>query len=121
MIENVKFVSIAVSDQDRALQFYSETLGFRVHTDQPMGGGARWIELRIGKSDTRFVLFKADGEEFKVGSGFHGALGCDDVEATVRQLQSRGVEFETPYTPADWGGYAVMKDIDGNTFVLSAC
>ena len=47
MIRGVKFVSIPVVDQDRALAFYTEKLGFRVATDQPFDGKQRWIELAI--------------------------------------------------------------------------
>lgn len=119
MITGVKFVTIGVRDQQRALQFYTETLGFRVHTDQPMGETGRWIELRIGTSSARFVLVPDDGVKFKAGSPVQGALACDDVEATCRQLAARGVEFDRPYVKSDWGGFAVMKDLDGNSFVLS--
>src|SRR5262249_35173695 len=45
MIRGVKFVSIPVTDQDRALKFYTETLGFRLVTDQPFSPEQRWIEL----------------------------------------------------------------------------
>lgn len=89
-------VSVATRDQDRALAFYTEKLGFRLITDQPFDQDRRWIELAIGHSDTRFVLFTPPGEEHRVGDRFSGALACDDVEATHRQLSARGVEFESP-------------------------
>ena len=56
MIKAVKFVSVYVSDQDRALAFYTQKLGFTVVTDQPMGPGARWIELRIPGAETGVVI-----------------------------------------------------------------
>ena len=68
MITHLKFMSIPVRDQDRALKFYTEKLGFKVATDQEMGPGKRWIELRIGKADTRVVLFTMDGEEGRIGT-----------------------------------------------------
>ena len=43
MIRGVKFVSIPVADQDRALAFYTETLGFRLLTDQPFSEKQRWL------------------------------------------------------------------------------
>ena len=49
MITHLKFASIPVTDQDRALAFYTEKLGFRVVTDSPFTHDQRWIELRIGK------------------------------------------------------------------------
>src|SRR5277367_2583002 len=94
MIIGVKFVSVPTSDQDRALEFYTQKLGFRLITDQPFGGGQRWIELGIGNADTRFVLFTPPGEDARIGGRFNGALACDDVEATHRQLSARGVAFE---------------------------
>ncbi len=63
MITSVKFVGIPVKDQARALAFYREKLGFKVATDQPMGEGQRWIELRIGGAETRVVLFTPKGHE----------------------------------------------------------
>lgn len=120
MIVSVKFVSVPTSDQDRALAFYTEKLGFRLITDQPFGPGRRWIELGIGHSDTRFVLFTSPGDEDKIGGRFSGALACDDVEATHRQLTERGVEFEAAPTRAPWGMFAVMLDSEGNRFVLSS-
>ena len=120
MIVNVKFVSVPTRDQDRALAFYTEKLGFRLITDQPFGPDRRWIELGIGHSGTRFVLFTPPGEEDKVGGRFDGALACDDVDATYRQLGERGVEFESPPTRQPWGVFAVMLDSEGNRFVLSS-
>lgn len=116
MITHVKFVSIPAHNQERALKFYTEKLGFRVLTDQPTGeGGQRWIELSIGGADTRFVIFTMDGT---TPGQFQGALACDDVDATYRQLSARGVEFTTPPTKQPWGSYCVMKDSEGNSFVV---
>jgi catechol 2,3-dioxygenase-like lactoylglutathione lyase family enzyme len=60
MIVHVQFVSIPTTDQDRALAFYTEKLGFKLVTDQPFSDTQRWIELRIGNADTQFVLFRSD-------------------------------------------------------------
>src|SRR3989442_8055816 len=65
MISHVKFVSIPTRDQDRALKFWTERVGFRVLTDQPFDDKQRWIELRIGSSETRFVLFMFDEQGFQ--------------------------------------------------------
>ena len=118
MITHVKFVSIPTVDQDRALAFYTERLGFKVVTDQPFGA-QRWIELRIGASDTRFVLFTMDDGP-RPGSPFPGALDCDNVHKTYDELVAKGVEFVSPPEKQPWGTFAVMKDPDGNTFVLSS-
>lgn len=120
MITHLKFMSIPVSDQDRALKFYTEKLGFKVATDQEMGPGRRWIELRLGKAETRLVLFTMEGEEARVGTRMNCSLACDDVEATFRQYSERGVEFVSPPAKQPWGTFAIMKDSEGNQFVLSS-
>ena len=118
MITHVKFVSIPICNQDLALAFYTEKLGFKLVTDQPHDEKQRWIEMRIGGSDTRFSLFTMD--EKHIGSFFNGALACDNVEKTYRELKERGVTFMGPPKQEAWGTFAVLEDIDGNKFVLSA-
>jgi len=120
MITQLKFVGIPTADQERALRFYTEKLGFAVATDQPFNDKQRWIELRIGNSPTRVVLFTPDGHESRIGSFFNGSFTCDDVRATHRQLTERGVEFVAEPSEQPWGEYAIFKDPDGNQFVLSS-
>lgn len=120
MIKQLKFVSVPTGDQDRALKFWTEQVGFRVATDQPMGSGRRWIELAIPGAETGLVLFTPEGHEDRIGSFFNGSFGCDDVDYTYRQLSARGVEFEGPPEKQPWGTYAKFRDPDGNTFVLSS-
>jgi predicted enzyme related to lactoylglutathione lyase len=119
MIKAVKFVSIPVVDQDRALEFYTKTLGFRVITDSPFDGTQRWIELGIPRADTKVVLFTATGQDKMIGGFMNITFMTDDVAATAKELKERGVEFVREPTKADWGTYAVFKDVDGNVFVLS--
>ena len=120
MITHVKFVSIPTTDQDRALAFYTQKLGFKLVTDQPSGvGEQRWIELRVGSSDTRVVLFTAENGP-KPGFAFNGALACNDVEQTYQDLTARGVAFEAAPKKEPWGTFASFKDPDGNAFVLSS-
>ena len=56
MIRGIKFVSVPVKDQDKALAFWTEKCGFKVATDQAFGP-QRWIELLIPGADTGLVLF----------------------------------------------------------------
>jgi predicted enzyme related to lactoylglutathione lyase len=120
MITHVKFVGIPTRDQQRALKFYTESLGFEVATDQPFNEKQRWIELRIGHSQTRVVLFTPEGHEDRIGTFFNGSIACDDVEATYRQLRQRGVEFLEEPQKQPWGTFATFRDPDGNQFVLSS-
>jgi catechol 2,3-dioxygenase-like lactoylglutathione lyase family enzyme len=115
----VKFVSIPTADQDRSLAFYTGKLGFKLVTDQPFDEKRRWIELRIGSAETRFVLFSGDDGP-PPGSHFNGALACDNVRKTYEELTARGVEFDSPPQDQPWGTFAIMRDPDGNQFVLSS-
>ena len=119
MITHLKFVGIPTRNQDAALAFYTEKLGFKVVTDQPMGA-QRWIEMRVGTSDTRAVLFTPDGHEDRIGTFFNGAFACDNVERTYEELSGRGVEFTSAPQKQPWGTFATFKDVDGNQFVLSS-
>jgi len=119
MIKGVKFVSIPVRDQDRALEFYTKKLGMRVITDSPYDDTQRWIELGIPRADTRLVLFTAPGQEVMIGGFMNVSFMADDVEATAREMKARGVEFVQEPQKADWGTAAIFKDVDGNQFVLS--
>jgi catechol 2,3-dioxygenase-like lactoylglutathione lyase family enzyme len=119
MIRGVKFVAISVNDQDRALAFYTEKLGFRLLTDQPFDAAQRWIELGIPGADTRVVLFRL-GDVMKPGGQTNITFWSDDVEGTARDLKSRGVEFVMDPKREDWGTAAIFQDIDGNQFVLSS-
>lgn len=120
MIKQIKFVSIPTQDQNRALAFYTDKLGFTIITDQPFDEKQRWIELRVPKAETRVVLFTAPGEESRVGAMMNMSYSCDDLDATYAELQGRGVEFDGPPQKQPWGRYAMFKDSEGNRFVLSS-
>lgn len=120
MISHIKFISIPVTDQNRALDFYTERLGFSIVTDQPFDGKQRWIELRVPKAETRVVLFTPDGQEGRVGTFSGVSFECADVEATYAELRARGVEFLSPPDKQPWGTFVKFKDSEGNTFVLSS-
>ena len=119
MIKAIKFISIPVTDQDRALAFYTEKLGFRLATDQPFDGKQRWIELSIPGAQTGVVLFTMDGG-VQPGNQLNLSFLSDDVEATYREYKTRGVEFLKEPKKESWGTSAIFKDPDGNTFVISS-
>jgi predicted enzyme related to lactoylglutathione lyase len=119
MITHLKFVGIPTRNQDAAVAFYTEKLGFKVVTDQPMGA-QRWIEMRVGSSDTRVVLFTPDGQQDRVGTFFNGSFACDNVERTYEELKARGVEFSAAPKKEPWGTYTTFKDLEGNEFVLGS-
>ena len=120
MIRGIKFTSVPVRDQDRALAFYTEKLGFSVATDQPFGGGQRWSALRIPGAETRLVHFTPPVHESRVGEFMAMSLWSDDVQKTYEQLRGRGVEFVQAPKTESWGTSAIFKDSEGNQLVLSS-
>jgi len=120
MIKGIKFASIPVKDQDRALEFYTERLGFRIITDQPFDDRQRWIELGIPGAETSLVLFTPDGHEDRIGGFQNVTFFTDNVQRTYEELRAKGVEFVQEPKAADWGTAAILKDLDGNVFVLSS-
>ncbi len=68
MIKGIKLVSIPVTDQDRAVSFYTEKPGFRILTDKPFDDKQRWIELSIPGGETHLALFTPNGHESRIGS-----------------------------------------------------
>jgi catechol 2,3-dioxygenase-like lactoylglutathione lyase family enzyme len=120
MIKGIKIVSIPVRNQDAALAFYTEKLGFRVHTDQPFNDTQRWIEISIPGADTLIALFTPEGHESRIGGFYPATFWCENVQKTYDELLSRGVEFMGPLRKESWGTFAMFKDQDGNQFVLSS-
>jgi catechol 2,3-dioxygenase-like lactoylglutathione lyase family enzyme len=114
MIRGIKFVNIPVRDQAKALAFYTDKLGFTIATDQPMGEGLRWIELRIPGADTRVTLFTPPGHEHLIGTFQGFSLWSDDVVGTYEELRAKGVEFEAPPKRESWGTSVTLVDPDGN-------
>ena len=118
MITNIKLVGIFVEDQDRAVDFYTNKLGFRVVVDQPMRPGARWIEVAPPGAETTLAIAKPYGPQNRVG-GFSGIVfRCADIQATYEELRSRGVEFTDEPRDQPGGVMARFVDGDGNEFVL---
>ena len=120
MIKQIKFVSVPVANQDRALDFYTGKLGFTIITDQPFDDKQRWIELGIGRSSSGITLFTPEGQENRIGSFTNISFVADDVMATCKELAAKGVTFIQEPQKADWGTAAVFADPDGNQFVLGS-
>lgn len=119
MITHLKFVGVPTRDQERALKFWTEKIGFELQTDQPLGK-QRWIELSVRNSNTGVVLFTPEGHEDRIGTFFNGSFACDDVQATYRQLRAKGVEFVGEPKKEPWGEFVIFKDPDGNQFVMGS-
>jgi lactoylglutathione lyase len=121
MISHVSIVTVYVSDQDRALEFYTGKLGFEVRRDEPMSETARWVEVApVGLQAPRIVLYKAEGEWAGRTGGFQPLVfSTPDLNATYQELSGRGVEFAAPPKQEPWGWWAQFKDQDGNEFGIN--
>lgn len=111
----VGIVTLYVNDQDRAKRFYTEKLGWEVRDDAPMGE-SRWLSVAPKGAQTAVVLCCnfADWSEDKVG-GMQGiAIEVDDVFAACEQFKKNGVEIHTEPEMQYFGGWAVIKDSEGN-------
>jgi catechol 2,3-dioxygenase-like lactoylglutathione lyase family enzyme len=116
-ITGIRTVSIPVDDQDAALRFYTETLGFRVLRDNPAPNGGRWVELAPGGDNAVVTLEPA-------APGLtRGAIGIrfttDDAEAAHAALVGAGVDADEILR---WPGVPAMfafRDPDGNTFSIT--
>ena len=111
MLKRVKFATVPVRDQARALEFYTKKLGLRIFTDQAMGG-SRWIELQVPGAETLVVLFEQPGLE--PGPIPAVVFVADNVRATYEELKARGVEFTQPPKKEPWGEHAILRDSEGN-------
>jgi predicted enzyme related to lactoylglutathione lyase len=108
-------VVIPVGDQDRAVEFYVETLGFEKRADAPFGNGDRWIEVAPAGTRTSFALMPPrEGES--TGIDTRAMLLCDDADAEHARLRERGVDVDAevmrmgePVPPMFF-----IRDPDGN-------
>lgn len=120
MIRYIKFVNLPVRDQQRALEFYRDALGFTVETDMPyVEGGGRWIELGIPGAETRLVFTARDNDD--VSDCPTVILVSDDVQGDYERLNEKGVKFTTPVTETPWekgAYYALFLDTENNLLML---
>ncbi len=132
MITKMNHVSIFVLNQDSAYDFYVNKLGFKVHTDAPMGPGMRWLtvcppeqpELEISlMAITEGMMFNKESakqmkELVRQGTFGFGVFQCNDLLATYQELKLKGVEFKKEPTKEFYGFEALFKDDSGNWFSL---
>jgi catechol 2,3-dioxygenase-like lactoylglutathione lyase family enzyme len=105
-ITRLTHVTVLVDDQDEALAWYTEKLGFEKRADEQFGGGTRWVTVAPApESDVEVVLqeptseFHGDRAETlraRVGEGTTWVLETDDCRATCEQLRARGVTVTSP-------------------------
>jgi len=118
MIPYVKSTTVYVRDQQRAVDFWVNKMGFEKRTDLPMGPDARWIEVAPPGAQTVLVPYTPPGLESRIGTFWGIVFDCDDIQATYKELRRRGVEFTEEPTKQPWGLQAQFKDSEGNGYVL---
>ncbi|HEX8922633.1 MAG TPA: VOC family protein [Pyrinomonadaceae bacterium] len=133
MIRKMSHATIYVADQQQALEFYRDKLGFEIRTDATMDGGFRWLtvgpksqpgfELVLIEPKAGFIfneetakLVRAVMEKGALGAG---VFDTEDCRATYEELKSKGVEFLSPPAERPYGIEAVFKDNSGNWFSLT--
>jgi catechol 2,3-dioxygenase-like lactoylglutathione lyase family enzyme len=93
-IRQVGTVFVPVADQDRALEFYIDKLGFEQRADFPYGDGNRWVEVAPPGSAIAIALVPRSEGEPSGGDQAYCALSSEDIEADHATLLARGVEVD---------------------------
>jgi catechol 2,3-dioxygenase-like lactoylglutathione lyase family enzyme len=113
-VERTDFVSVPVTDMQRSIAFYGETLGLHRASDTE-----GWPEFQLGENVSLYLVDPTNiGREFEGPHTASIALRVPDVEAAQRALETKGVEFVGE--PFDTGvcHMAIFHDPDGNTLML---
>jgi catechol 2,3-dioxygenase-like lactoylglutathione lyase family enzyme len=135
MLKQLTHVNVWVHDQDEALAFYTEKLGFELRDDVtvPEMGNFRWLTVGVpGQADVALALLPIPGppvfdEETQrtlqelVAKGAAGGLffSTDDCQASFEELKARGVEFSQEPTQQPYGIDAGFRDPFGNQFRMA--
>ena len=130
MITNISLITLWVSDQDAARDFYVEHLGFVPKIDQTLGDGFRWVTIGHPEQPELEVTLMVPGppldEEMatavkrSLAKGQMGGFGLstDDCQKTYEELSAKGVEFTQLPSKRPYGVEAVLRDNSGNWLVL---
>src|SRR4051812_10652116 len=119
-IAKIGVVCVPVTDQDRAIAFYVDTLGFEKRADVPFGNGYRWVEVAPARATTTIAIVPPpEGQPTgDVQTGI--ALHTSDIDADRADLEANGVDVDAeisrmgdPVPPLCW-----FRDPDGNTLML---
>jgi catechol 2,3-dioxygenase-like lactoylglutathione lyase family enzyme len=110
-------VSVPVSDQEQAKEFYVDTLGFELLVDNSWREGMRWIEVAPEGSATSLML--VSWLDHLLPSLYRViVVTTDDIQPIHEELVAKGVSFDLPPTELSNGKQAMFRDPDGNALVL---
>ncbi len=114
--DKVSTITIAVRDQDEALTWFTQILGFEKRMDQ-LGNGFRWLTVAPPQqAEVEFLL--ASWFPDLVGKNPTWVLSTRDCQGGYEDLKSKGIEFVQSPTPRPWGIEAVFVDLYGNKYAL---
>jgi catechol 2,3-dioxygenase-like lactoylglutathione lyase family enzyme len=133
MIRKMSHATIFVNNQEEALSFYRDKLGFKVHTDAMVGEDFRWLTITVpDQPDFEIILMEpkpgmlmdeATATQLRalVDKGVLGAgvFNTDDCRKTYEEMKSKGVQFVSAPAERPYGIEAVFKDNSGNWFSLT--
>jgi catechol 2,3-dioxygenase-like lactoylglutathione lyase family enzyme len=119
-LEQVGRVTVSVSDTDRAVDFYVDTLGFEKVVDVPMGDAGRWVEVQLAGTPTTIALAPPPPGREAGGSQTGICLDTSDVDADHATLKAAGADVDDEVTR--WGGNVPpmfwLRDPDGNSLIV---
>ncbi|MDZ4800790.1 MAG: VOC family protein [Bryobacteraceae bacterium] len=116
--------SVSIKDQDKALKFYTEVLGFVKKEDVPLGGGARWVTVVSPDSQNGTELLLEPNADYPAMKALKESLvtdgvpftmfGVDDVQKEYERLKELGVKFKMEPTKMGPVTIAIFDDTCGN-------
>ena len=118
-ITQVGRVMVPVSNQDAAIAFYTDTLGFELVADAPYGDGERWVEVAPAAGGTALALVPSR-EHYEVSRNTGIALSTSDARGEHEELKAKGVDVDAELMGGE-GGVPVMfffRDQDANTLMI---
>ena len=126
MLEKIVYTTVFVTDQDRALDFYTNVLGLEKRVDNPRpfdptSVGSRFLTVAVKGQDFQLVLWPGTpGQAQPVQGRIPAAYTIEtlDIRKAFEALKSRGLKFETEVLEYPWGYVAVFQDPDGNRLQL---
>jgi catechol 2,3-dioxygenase-like lactoylglutathione lyase family enzyme len=118
-LTQIQLLSVPVADQDRARDFYVDTLGFELLSDNTMGPTGRWVQVRPKGGQTSITLVTWF-DSMPPGSLRGLVIESDDLDGDVEALTARGLTIDGGIQDAPWGRYVTIEDPDGNGIVLQS-
>lgn len=121
MLDRVVYTAVFVSDQDRALDFYTNVLGFEQRADNPTPDGPRFLAVGVKGQDFVLLLWPGTPGQAQPTQGRIPAaytIETPDIRRAVDAFKTRGVTFETEVLEYPFAYVAGFQDPDGNRLQL---